>query len=64
MLQKIRHMKYLKGYWYLVVIFVLVVNNFESMIIMNKFYTCFLMMIILCMNTAKESQLPGGNNES
>lgn len=61
MLRKIRHMKYLEGYWYLAIIFVLVVNNFESMIIMNKFYTCFLMMIILCMNTAKESQLPGGS---
>lgn len=50
MWRKIEQMEFCRdSNWYLIVVFVLVVNNFESLLIMNRFYTCFLMMIVLTM---------------
>lgn len=54
MWQKIRRMPMaLNGHWYMIIIFSLVVNNFEALLIMNRSYVCFLMMIVLTMSDEK-----------
>ena len=48
LLYKIKKSKLLKeGNWYLLVIFTLVVNLFESLFILNRFFLCFFMFMIL-----------------
>ncbi|MDO5415004.1 MAG: O-antigen ligase family protein [Bacillota bacterium] len=57
MWQKIRQAEILnEGYWYLVVIFALMVNNFEALLIMNRSYVCFIMMIILVMTKTSDNK--------
>lgn len=36
-----------KGNWYLALVFVFIVNCFESLFILNRFFICFYMMLIL-----------------
>lgn len=38
-----------QGYWYMVVIYVLIINNFESMFILNKYVLCLYLLMILSM---------------
>lgn len=42
-----------KGYLYLVIAFTLIVNMFESMFLLNKFFLCLFMLIVLSMNEEK-----------
>ena len=51
-----------KGNWYLIVIFTFIVNLFEALLIMNRLYVCFLMMIVLAMGD-KGMKHFGGNDE-
>lgn len=41
-----------KGNWYLAIIFILVINLFESLFILNRFFTCFYMFMILEMQNS------------
>ena len=46
--QKIKRADHLnRGRWYLLVIYTLVINCFESLFILNRFFTCFYMLLIL-----------------
>ena len=46
--QRIKRADHLdKGRWYLLVIYTLVINCFESLFILNRFFTCFYMLLIL-----------------
>lgn len=48
LLQRIKRAKHLeKGNWYLMLIFIFVINCFESLFILNRFFTCFYMLLIL-----------------
>lgn len=48
LLQRIKRAKHLeKGRWYLMLIFIFVINCFESLFILNRFFTCFYMFLIL-----------------
>lgn len=48
LLQRIKRAKHLeKGNWYLLLIFSFVINCFESLFILNRFFTCFYMFLIL-----------------
>lgn len=52
-----------KDNWYLIVIFAFTVNLFESLLIMNRSYVCFLMMIVLAMGDMKETKHFGEKDE-
>lgn len=53
--QRIRRAEILKeGNWYLALIFILVINLFESLFILNRFFTCFYMFMILEMKGDRE----------
>lgn len=53
--QRIRRAEILeKGNWYLAIIFILVINLFESLFILNRFFTCFYMFMILEMQNSIE----------
>lgn len=46
--QRIKRGKHLeKGNWHLIIVFSLVINCFESLFILNRFFTCFYMMLAL-----------------
>lgn len=46
--QRIKRAEHLnKGRWYLLIIYTLVINCFESLFILNRFFTCFYMLLIL-----------------
>ena len=46
--QRIKRADHLdKGRWHLLVIYTLVINCFESLFILNRFFTCFYMLLIL-----------------
>ncbi|MBS6798865.1 MAG: O-antigen ligase family protein [Firmicutes bacterium] len=48
LLQRIKRAKHLeKGRWHLMLIFIFVINCFESLFILNRFFTCFYMFLIL-----------------
>lgn len=48
LLQRIKRAKHLeKGRWYLMLIFIFVINCFESLFVLNRFFTCFYMFLIL-----------------
>lgn len=48
LLQRIKRAEHLeKGSWYLMLIFIFVINCFESLFILNRFFTCFYMFMIL-----------------
>lgn len=48
LMQKIRRSKNLeKSNWYLLLIFIFTINCFESLFILNRFFTCFYMFLIL-----------------
>lgn len=62
--QKIGRMPFRnKDNWYLIVIFAFTVNLFESLLIMNRSYVCFLMMIVLAMGDMKETKHFGEKDE-
>lgn len=62
--QKTRRMPFgNQGNWYLIVIFAFTVNLFESLLIMNRSYVCFLMMIVLAMGDMKETKHFGEKDE-
>lgn len=55
LLQRIKRAKHLeKGSWYLMLIFIFVINCFESLFILNRFFTCFYMFLILEMDLDEE----------
>lgn len=57
LLQRIKRAKHLeKGRWYLMLIFIFVINCFESLFILNRFFTCFYMFLIL------ETDMEDGEN--
>lgn len=63
--QKIGRMRFRsESSWYLVVVFALAVNLFESLLIMNRSYVCFLMMIVLAMGDTEEMKHFGEKDES
>lgn len=48
LMQRIRRSKNLnKNDWYLLLVFIFVINCFESLFILNRFFTCFYMFLIL-----------------
>lgn len=56
LVQRIRRAEILnKGNWYLAIIFILVINLFESLFILNRFFTCFYMFMILEMQSNNEN---------
>lgn len=62
--QKISKMLFCnKDNWYLIVIFTFIVNIFEALLIMNRLYVCFLMMIVLAMGDMKETKHFGEKDE-
>lgn len=53
--QRIRRAEILKeGNWYLAIIFILAINLFESLFVLNRFFTCFYMFMILEMQNSIE----------
>lgn len=44
-----------KGYWYLAIIFILMINLFECMVIINKNALCMYMFLILAMDDREET---------
>ena len=55
LIQRIRSAEILKeGNWYLAIIFILAINLFESLFILNRFFTCFYMFMILEMQNSIE----------
>lgn len=47
MLGKIRKSKNIDNHWALILIYIFVINCFESLFILNRFFTCFFMLYIL-----------------
>ena len=48
LIQRIRRSKNLeKGNWYLMLVFIFAINCFESLFILNRFFACFYMFLIL-----------------
>ena len=48
LMQRIKRAEHLKkGRWHLMLVFAFVINCFESLFILNRFFTCFYMMLIL-----------------
>lgn len=47
MLDKIRKSKNIDNHWSLILIYIFVINCFESLFILNRFFTCFFMLYIL-----------------
>lgn len=43
-----------KGNWYLAIIFILVINLFESLLVLNRYFTCFYLFLILALNDEEE----------
>ena len=57
LLQRIKRAKHLeKGNWYLMLIFIFVINCFESLFILNRFFTCFYMFLILEVDLDSEGE--------
>lgn len=55
LIQRIRRSKNLeKGNWYLMLIFIFAINCFESLFILNRFFACFYMFLILEADWEKE----------
>lgn len=60
-LQRMRRSKSLKtSNWYMVLVFMFVVNGFESLFILNRFFTCFYMFLLLTIdfNDDEEDAMP------
>ena len=55
LIQRIRRSKNLeKGSWYLMLVFIFAINCFESLFILNRFFACFYMFLILESDWEKE----------
>ena len=55
LIQRIRRSKNLeKGNWYLMLVFIFAINCFESLFILNRFFACFYMFLILEADWEKE----------
>lgn len=55
LIQRIRSAEILKeGNWYLAIIFIFAINLFESLFVLNRFFTCFYMFMILEMQNSIE----------
>lgn len=55
LIQRIRRSKNLeKGNWYLMLVFIFAINCFESLFILNRFFACFYMFLILESDWEKE----------
>ena len=55
LIQRIRRSKNLeKGNWYLMLIFIFAINCFESLFLLNRFFACFYMFLILEADWEKE----------
>ena len=55
LMQRIRRSKNLeKGNWYLMLVFIFAINCFESLFILNRFFACFYMFLILESDWEKE----------
>lgn len=61
LMQRIKRAEHLKkGRWHLILVFAFVINCFESLFILNRFFTCFYMMMILETDMEKGQLTDGG----
>lgn len=57
MLDKIRKSKNIDNHWALILIYIFVINCFESLFILNRFFTCFFMLYILASESDDRKRL-------
>lgn len=61
LMQRIKRAEHLKkGRWHLMLVFAFVINCFESLFILNRFFTCFYMLLVLDTDMEKAQLTDGG----